>query len=434
MCGIVGMGSLSGLTEWTSKEKWFTKALYVDTLRGFHSTGIFYVPYENMNEPPEVYKKALPGYDFLDLTRPRSIIKHIDKYAFIVGHNRHATTGTINTENAHPFQKGHITLVHNGTLTSRHGVPSVTEVEVDSEAICHAFATKGASETLPKLNGAYALVWYDSEKGTLNLARNKERPLFFAFSKNGDNILFASESWMVKELAGSAFGIETIFSLKPGIHVELDGLSTDLRNYTTHEFDVYENKWWEKSYYGGGSVDCSSVTNINKSNRKKAQKARLENLGYAYGEQIYFRYKMFNHYRSNASRGNMFGDVDMGVNHPTDSVVAYNVDSKLILGNINSNKLFVGTAVDCFFKNDRVEVILDNITEVVSLPHLNNEEEEGLVLGPDNVGITIDVFNELVKHGCGQCSTDISPEDAEDIDWINNSPICSDCLESLTQG
>jgi glucosamine 6-phosphate synthetase-like amidotransferase/phosphosugar isomerase protein len=95
---------------------------------------------------------------------------------FAVGHNRSATKGKINAECTHPFRENHITLVHNGTLTSHKELHP--NYEVDSRAICHNIAQEGYEETLKKLDGAFALIWFNSKEKTLNFCRNSQRPLY----------------------------------------------------------------------------------------------------------------------------------------------------------------------------------------------------------------------------------------------------------------
>ena len=55
----------------------------------------------------------------------------------------------------------------------------------------------GVLKTVPKLCGAYCLVWTDTEEGTFNMIRNKERPMFTAKAKGGGAMLYASEEWML---------------------------------------------------------------------------------------------------------------------------------------------------------------------------------------------------------------------------------------------
>lgn len=67
----------------------------------------------------------------------------------------------------------------------------------------------GVYETIPKLNGAFALTWYDKLDATVNLIRNNERTLFYAISNDRKTIAWASEAWMIivaAQQAGLDFG------------------------------------------------------------------------------------------------------------------------------------------------------------------------------------------------------------------------------------
>src|SRR3546814_3133548 len=101
-----------------------------------------------------------------------------------VGHNRFATKGKVNDLNAHPFHYGNIVGAHNGTLekSSWDALDKKLgeDTDVDSQAIIKSIATFGIEETVPLLQGAWALVWFDMEAQTLNFLRKDERPLLWA--------------------------------------------------------------------------------------------------------------------------------------------------------------------------------------------------------------------------------------------------------------
>jgi len=48
-----------------------------------------------------------------------------------------------------------------------------------------------------KADGAMALVWWDKTAHKLNIIRNKQRPMQFAYSEDGKILMYASESWML---------------------------------------------------------------------------------------------------------------------------------------------------------------------------------------------------------------------------------------------
>jgi hypothetical protein len=81
---------------------------------------------------------------------------------------------------------------------------------VDSQVI---YSHLGAGNTIQSVwdvaDGAMALTWYDKSTKKLNIARNKERPLYISKSKDGKSVYWASESWMIW-IATSRNGIKDI--------------------------------------------------------------------------------------------------------------------------------------------------------------------------------------------------------------------------------
>lgn len=176
MCGIVGLVSRRANGFYLADSQLFKEMVRADTIRGDDSTGVFGVGPEGR---VDTLKGNTDGYVF---SRTQEFEKFLERmrrtYRIAIGHNRKATKGAVTPANAHPFREGNIVLVHNGTLWNSKELKE--EVEVDSHAIAHALNDHDAVTALGKLDGAYALVWFDVADRTLNLARNSQRPLFLA--------------------------------------------------------------------------------------------------------------------------------------------------------------------------------------------------------------------------------------------------------------
>lgn len=240
MCGIVGVigAYQNGFSQ--DEQNMFKDMLFVDTLRGWDSTGVFMV---DQVGNVRVRKAALDGPAFLK-TEAYNALNTLSwtKGMFLVGHNRAATRGTVNDQNAHPFVVDNkIVLVQNGTYFGDH--KHHKDVEVDTEAVAHVIAdNKDVEEALKKINAAYALVWYNTENKTLHLIRNQHRPLYLAKTED-DTYLFASEQ-------------ETIWWAAGRNKVKLKGVPKLLEEHELHTFTinkrqyVHETKKLECSFRG----------------------------------------------------------------------------------------------------------------------------------------------------------------------------------------
>ena len=191
MCGIVGMFTKKTNFVLTKPlVTTFKQMLYADALRGWDSTGVMAVS----DTDTKVVKAATTAQTFLS-QQPEHAWAFNRK--ILIGHNRSATRGAVNDDNAHPFQEGHITLVHNGSLVYHH---HLKDVAVDSHAITHSIVEKGDIKTLEQLHGAYALVWYNEDTKVLHATRNNERPLWLL---EGDDIyMLSSERGLGAWIAG----------------------------------------------------------------------------------------------------------------------------------------------------------------------------------------------------------------------------------------
>lgn len=197
MCGIVGMVASAPQGFNWNHAKLFAQLLWVNTLRGEDSTGVF-----GVNKQGNVdYMKTVGSASNLITSKEWKDFKGniFSDFHMVVGHNRKATRGQVTDENAHPFVEKETILVHNGTLTN-HRALTKEDVEVDSHAILHSIVERGYEETLKEIQGAFTLAWYDANDKTLRVIRNKERPLFIANTAGA--WFFASEKEMLELVLG----------------------------------------------------------------------------------------------------------------------------------------------------------------------------------------------------------------------------------------
>jgi hypothetical protein len=204
MCGIVGYVTIEENFGEKRRRDFIKQALILDVLRGFDSTGVFGALFNNGDNNIAGFCKNTE--DGLSFAHGKQFNKWLgdpeeQRFKYLVGHNRWATLGSVNLENAHPFREGPITLVHNGTLHHTNNLPlsmSLLEgVEVDSHVIAHNLACHPAEDIIPELSGSFALVWHDSRDDTLNMVKNAARPLHLLKANYENSIYFMSEAGML---------------------------------------------------------------------------------------------------------------------------------------------------------------------------------------------------------------------------------------------
>lgn len=150
-----------------------------------------------------------------------------------VGHVRYSTAGSVNLQNAQPFEGhcklGHLSMAHNGTLVNAEIIRSLMEdggvvfhSDSDSEVILNLIArgaqkgtTQAVVDAMRAIKGSYALVL--TLEGKLIGARDPYgiRPL--CIGRKGDSWFLSSES-----CALSAVGAEFVRDVAPGEIVIID--------------------------------------------------------------------------------------------------------------------------------------------------------------------------------------------------------------------
>ena len=293
MCGLVGVaGNLTATST-----KIMAQMLIADQFRGMHSTGVASIKDNSV----ATYKRAMNASDFLQLKRADSLL---DIYAdAIIGHNRAATQGQVNDENAHPFTHGDVTLVHNGTLVTQRGLPKHSQFTVDSENIAYAMSQLGAKDVLEELDGAFSLVWHDTRNNTLNFARNDERPLCLAYAHG--IVYWASEELMLRWLLDRNKIHNPVFMTLPvGQHHVLD-LSKKITGFDSLIFKRFTPKETYSYYHYPAKSAHKPGRTGNVSDYVVEQ---LGKDGYKMDQELDFVASKFEAYSQNSSMGNLFGN------------------------------------------------------------------------------------------------------------------------------
>jgi Glutamine phosphoribosylpyrophosphate amidotransferase len=198
MCGLAG--AIVVAPE-LNMDDFIRDAFVVNSIRGMDSSGIGMIYTDS--DTVDVHKLPINGSFFITDAYASSLISSAGKAATIsICHTRHATSGNVNINNAHPFEcysqdESQLVLgAHNGTLQNWKHKKGANKFSVDSEwALQHLLQEK--ADAFEDFFGAFCFVWWDSTNpGQLNMARNKERPMHIAMLKSG-GMAYASEAGML---------------------------------------------------------------------------------------------------------------------------------------------------------------------------------------------------------------------------------------------
>lgn len=430
MCGIVMMLSNDKYKGAGPRGKAFTQGIILDTLRGFHSTGLAYVDYDGN---AEIYKKPVPGYDFVQLSKYQEIIKDPEKYPVMIAHNRWATKGKINTANAHPFQHGNITGVHNGSLNTWKPLAPDEGFDTDSEHIFHALANKETADVLSSIDGAAALVWHDASDNTVHVVRNEERPFYIVHIKHHELVFGASELEML-ELMCARNGLVIEDSYSVGEKNEFIFDIEDLHNPHIIEREMAD--MWEPYQYGGY---------YQQGNYHKGKKKKKDNPKESTPRQVRGFLQEWIAYRTNQEYGYILGHCE---DSPWGPIRINGVKETDFIALDTKDGFFEGTAG--IGGTDENSVVHDTLI-FATVEWYTTEEAYGVgdTAGDEETIIDVvaeqEVLDAIPKYrrgnvsyieksaqlaiacGCGICGSPIPLADFNDLEWWGESPICVDC-------
>lgn len=465
MCGIVGIaGNIT-----VKHEKAFKDMLDMDVVRGPHSTGIATVDLKG-----EVYyakSTNLPS-DLFQMRAAKNVMQ--GAHAALIGHNRYATMGSVNSVNAHPFEHGTIVGAHNGTLNNWRAVlDDSNDFDVDSDALIYNIAVNGVKETISKLLGAWTLVWHDSSDNTLNFLRNKDRPLHFAYTEDDKTLFYASEPWMIQAAAG-----RNDIKVKKGAFLKQDTLlKIDLparsgaglgKSYTQK---ITGAKPPVQTYNQGGryrpntnkhfpSGRTNTGGNDNKSNNFRGQSSELEKSCDEQNKALRaLRNQVVNFYpcdyrRTSAGFGRLKG-IACDTNISSVEIYCEETLGEKLAAHMGECKGLVASTCSAWIERRDVDVskhkvrdgylvmradsvkMLDENGRVTKDPILKRKKRakaEVLTLpkpverecnGPNGKPITEDEFKDKAKGGCCICSDPLNF--GEVFEWFNGEPVCQKC-------
>ena len=198
MCGIVGILRPNSHADNKKSQSILSDLIVIDTIRGFDSTGLFAAkPKNEKDKTMYLHKCAINGAEYVRKYHG-TLQKVVKDYQFIIGHNRWATVGKVNSNNAHPFVHGDIVGVHNGTLENQLELDPSGKYSTDSESLIARMDKIGDLAALKEARGALAVVWFNKKTGRLSITRNEARPLHFACIEKMKAVVIASEESFIE--------------------------------------------------------------------------------------------------------------------------------------------------------------------------------------------------------------------------------------------
>ena len=452
MCGLTGIINLEESATWSCdvNKKVFKELLEVTSLRGRHSTGIFTVPHDE-KEKCNLLKRAITASEFVQLDEYEKVMKDFNEFRYLIGHARYATDGVISDSTAHPFIHENIVLVHNGSVQNKHELCQLsdmkgTDCDVDSQALAFALSKNPIKDFVQKIEGAFTIVWYDTNNKKLHFIRNTERPLHFGIVEGSEqNIIFASEAEALYFVAKrNKLTLSRIFSLDVGT------LLTFNSNYTFDIEKLYDGKKiysaysrqpynWKQRYGTHGSYQYQNMYD---------EPRRVDDLfpdevakdfpdvDMDKGEHISFELVEFNKY-SNMNRGTLTGIVSSS---PRYTVKAYNMSKD----SVPSGKYLTGTlssvSLDREAKTSNLNEVYTLILDSASIREKSETSPDYFYDEDDEFGIedlqymvggemvSLKKWYEKTQYGCDACQRPISASEDYLTSWTDaGKPICNDC-------
>ena len=465
MCGLIATIDYSTSKFFFPDSEAFFSMLLLNSLRGAHSTGAFAVRNDGRSE----YIKAVGSPYVLDKYKDWDDFLHRIpiKYTALVGHGRFATKGAINIKNAHPFRRGKITLVHNGTISNFEELKKLytpkDTFEVDSDLCANLFHSHTPAEAIEKIEGAFAFIFFDEEENKLKIVRNYERPLYFFKRKDKQQYIFASDEAIFGWLKAK-HGMRGESEMLPAniLHT----FSFDKEEYQTEQIKTHTKVYPVYGGYGGNDSEYEEWGNWNKK-EKDYNNAKTYDLPYRKRENLTEKIV-------NAAFGGLkeklkdagqkkstykFGDVNLIIgdkikwipNDYRESVdrttketktfligslencplsIEVNAITKLSINDLLADSPLVGKikSLTVFPPDNELHcrIFVDEVETVKSGENTKTNSVEWYTLY-DKARIRESEFKNMAAFGCGTCKAPILAQQADFILMIGSSLYCPDC-------
>lgn len=490
MCGLVGLVSTEGSNKAYKRKELFTQLLFVDTLRGRNGTGVAAIApskEKGVNWDLYLFKKALPGPDFIQLDMYYSMMDTVGDAVVVMGHNRAKTHGDATDKNAHPFYYGDIVLAHNGTLTGKGGLDEYNlSLRNDSANIAFNLDKMGEDKALAGLDGSFALTWFNLKDGTFNFARNEDRPLYYAKVKGENTMMYASEPAMLRAIAlRNEVELEPMYYPVPFTHIKFS-----FPDFTKPKVTKFEKWAWKYSGgsgyvgntgaghvhrqshgYGRDDEDVHDWRNDGKRNsagtKTKGHLRDLYEAGFKPDEEEIMTFTHFTPYKNGKSKkGSIWGTIFRGdrafsaqvINQEHDyyerqgRAYAYHKVEICSLQLQDDKPVLIVRYIAGVVPGENVSLKKGKSTDKVTIPEPKptttnlpldlarqlekklpiTEMKENWCHGPNGTQIPEAAYLHLISDGCAGCGdrAAVSPDRDEEVLWTgdkNKKPICRAC-------
>jgi asparagine synthetase B (glutamine-hydrolysing) len=234
MCGIFGFAKTSGRQSDNQLEilkRVVTELTDESSIRGTDSTGFSIINEDNRY----TYKTLVDSSTLVGFPEWNMLLDKVNRDTTIfMGHVRLATTGSVKVENAHPFNIGSVTGVHNGIIHNYNQVSNIlgkSVPDVDSQVLFQALNKLEMSKAFEDIDGDFAITWVKDSNKKVHLARESGRPMVVAYWKKARVLLWASTRQIMEDAMTRA-----------GLRLPIKNVRQDyIFTYDTDKFDSKPN-------------------------------------------------------------------------------------------------------------------------------------------------------------------------------------------------